>query len=282
MRAALDNNPANAGFLRPGANLAVVILADEDDCSVSNAGFFDPANPMLGALQSFRCFQFGVACAPDDPASPGVKAGCAPRVPSAYIDDVQPFSDFLVTLKGDPRKLMVAGVIGDPSVVAVELRSPPGGGQLIPALGHSCMFSDPSGTQVADPGVRIASFLDGFPGRFMRTSICDADLTSALAEIGDSTKKLIGDPCLDTARLADSSSAPGIQPACEVLDVRDSAPGESVVVPTCTAGPTSCFELVSDAAACPASDDHLRLRVHRAEPVAEDTWTHVRCQLAQP
>ena len=27
-------NPANASFLRAGANLAVVIVADEDDCSI--------------------------------------------------------------------------------------------------------------------------------------------------------------------------------------------------------------------------------------------------------
>ena len=33
----------NDGFLRPAAVLGVVILTDEDDCSVMNPGFFDPA-----------------------------------------------------------------------------------------------------------------------------------------------------------------------------------------------------------------------------------------------
>jgi len=36
--------------------LAVVILADEDDCSVSDPTFFDPSSATLGPLQSFRCF----------------------------------------------------------------------------------------------------------------------------------------------------------------------------------------------------------------------------------
>src|SRR5206468_1737842 len=34
---ALANTTANAGFLRPNANLAVVILSDEDDCSLEHA-----------------------------------------------------------------------------------------------------------------------------------------------------------------------------------------------------------------------------------------------------
>ncbi|MDB4956648.1 MAG: hypothetical protein JWO36_4217 [Myxococcales bacterium] len=282
MRTALDNNPLNAGFLRPEANLAVVILADEDDCSASDPTFFDPSGSTLGPLQSFRCFRFGVQCLPDDPTNPGVKSGCAPRVPATYISDVQPFTDFLITLKGDPRKVMVAGIVGDPAPVAVALASPPGGGSPIPVLQASCVFTGTNGTQTADPGVRIATFLDGFPGRSKRTSICDPDLTGALAEIGHSTKQLVGDPCLDTTNLADSSSAPGIQPACEVVDIRDSAPDAPTSLPPCVAGATDCFEIVNDAAACPATADHTRVRMHRAAAVSDDTWTHVRCQLANP
>jgi hypothetical protein len=59
----------NGGFLRPGAVLAVVMLTNEDDCSVANSSLLldpgintatDPTG--LGALQSYRCNEFGHLC----------------------------------------------------------------------------------------------------------------------------------------------------------------------------------------------------------------------------
>jgi len=47
MKEALDGtNTGNAGFLRDDAYLAVIILADEDDCSDKDPSLFDP-NPQL-------------------------------------------------------------------------------------------------------------------------------------------------------------------------------------------------------------------------------------------
>lgn len=275
MRRALDNNATNAGFLRDTANLAVVILADEDDCSVADSAFFG-SDPALGPLQSFRCFQFGVQCDPDDTA-PGAKSSCRPRTGS-YLDDTAPFADFLVGLKRDARKVMVAGVVGDPTSVAVELQAPPGGGTPIPTLAHSCTFAGPGGTEVAEPAVRIASFLGQFPGRARLTSICNDDLSGAVADIGHSAKQLMGDPCLDTAALADTSDAPGVQPACEVADVRDRAPAAPLAIPPCDASRGTCYELAADPIACPSTADHLRIAIHRTADPADDTWTHVRCQ----
>jgi hypothetical protein len=272
MRASLGN-PANAGFLRPDANLAVIIIADEDDCSVRDPAFFGPGTPD-DPLTSFRCTRQGVTC---DSAMDelGPKSGCVPRTDPSQIDDVQPFVDALVALKGDPRKVMVAGIVGDPTPVAVE-RSP--AGDLGPALVPSCRFAGPNGEELADPAVRLAAFLDAFPGRSQLTSICSADLSAPLSEIGDSAKKLVGDPCLDTARLADTSPAlPGIQPACDVVDIRDSAPMAPRALPTCSAGATDCYELAFDPTACPATADHLRVRFRRTS-VADDTWTSIRCQ----
>lgn len=275
MRHALDANATNAGFLRDSANLAVVILADEDDCSVADSAFFG-TDPSLGPLQSFRCFQFGVQCDPDD-TEPGAKANCRPRA-SSYLDDVTPYVDFLVGLKGDARRVMVAGVVGDPATVAVELAAPPGGGTPIPSLAHSCAFAGPDGTEVADPAVRIAAFLDQFPGRSRLTSICNDDLSSAVADIGHSAKQLMGDPCLDTSNLADTSDAPGIQPACEVTDVRDAAPSSPVAIAPCDSTAGTCYELAADPVACPSTPDHLRVQIHRVGSPSVDTWIHVRCQ----
>jgi hypothetical protein len=278
MRRALTN-PANTGFIRPDANLAVVIIGDEDDCSVLDPYLFSPATAELGALQSFRCTRFGVICSPDDMENPGAKQNCAPRDGSVLIEDVQHFVDALVAVKGDPRTVMVAGIVGNPAPVAVDLASPPGGGVPIPRLSPSCVYNGQVGPETADPAVRLAAFLDAFPGRSQLTSICDSDLSAPLGQIGSTAKKLIGDPCLDSMLLADTSSDPGLQPACEVIDVRDSAPDAPVTLPTCDAGGGDCFEIQRDATACPTAPENLRVRFHRSAPVAADTWTHVRCQL---
>lgn len=278
MRRALTN-PANTGFVRPEANLAVVVIADEDDCSALDPYLFSPATTELGALQSFRCTQFGVTCHPDDMDNPGDKQDCAPRDGSVLIEDVQHFVDALLDVKGDPRTVMVAGIVGNPAPVAVSIAPPPGGGVAIPQLSPSCIYNGPIGPETADPAVRLAAFLDAFPGRSQLTSICNDDLSAPLGQIGSTAKKLIGDPCLDAMRLADTSTDPGLQPACEVIDVRDSAPDAPVTVPTCGSGGADCFEISRDAVACPTSPENLRVRFHRSAPVADDTWTHVRCQL---
>lgn len=273
MRASLAS-PENAGFFRPEANLAVVVIADEDDCSVHDAAFFS-ADPALGPQQSFRCTRHGVEC---DEAidSTGDKTNCRPREDSPLVEGVQPAVDQLLAFKGDPRTVMVAAIVGDPAPVKVDQQSI--NGELQSVLTASCTFATPDGDGAAAPGVRLAAFVDAFAGRSQLTSICSSDLTQPLGLIGDSAKKLVGDPCLDSSRLADTLPDPGIQPACEVLDIRDSAPADPTVLPSCDAATGDCFELVADPVACPLSEDHLRVRFRRTTAAA-DTWSTVRCQL---
>ena len=90
MRRALDNNPSNAGFLRADAFLAVVILADEDDCSMSHSTLLGPDGGPLGPQQSFRCTRFGVKCdvggATDAQMNQvGVKDQCHPDDASQFV-----------------------------------------------------------------------------------------------------------------------------------------------------------------------------------------------------
>jgi hypothetical protein len=273
LRAALDNNLANADFVRPGANLAVVILADEDDCSVRDPSFFAYDNPDLGPLQSYRCTKLGVVCDGDDPDHPhDVQTGCVPRDGSPFIDDVQPYADFLTGLKPDPRMLMVAAIAGAPEPFSTTLAPPPGGGTPVMTLAPSCTFAEPDGTTAhADPAVRLAAFANAFPGRAKLTSICNADLSGALVQIGATAKAMIGDPCLADAPLADT---------CVVTDVTDSQPQVETLVPRCVGGSETCFDIAPDAAACPYTGDHLKLSVTRTAIPPADTRTHVRCQLA--
>jgi hypothetical protein len=223
-----------------------------------------------------------VICDPDAPRTPGEKRGCRPR-DHGLVEPVAPLVAAVLAVKSDPRQVMVAGIVGDPAPVAVALEAVPGG-PAVPTLAPSCVF-DPSatgGAGRADPAVRLAAFLDGFPGRTERTSICSTDLAAPLDAIGATAKRLVGDPCIDTTALADISVAPGIQPACDVVDIRDSAADQPVPLHPCDGdAATDCFTIAPDAITCPAGDDHLRVRLRHAATVAADTWTHVRCQRAQ-
>ena len=276
MRAALAN-PTNSGFLRPEANLAVVIIADEDDCSAGDASLFSGDVGAMGPFHSFRCARFGVQCN-SDMNTPGPKTNCEPAATSTVVQDIQPFVDALVAAKGDPRKVMVAAIVGDPTPVVVENTS--FNGMLQPALQPSCTFAGPNGDEYADPAVRLAAFIDAFPGRAQLASICNADLSGALFKIGSTAKKLVGDPCLDAPNLADASPDPGLQPACEVVDIRDSTPNAVTVLPACGGAATDCYEIAADSTVCPTAPDNLRVRFRRTTVPALDTWTHVRCQLA--
>lgn len=181
LRRALDgSNPGNDGFLRDGAMLAVVILSDEDDCSVSDPSMFDTTqndiNAPLGPLESFRCFEFGVRCEPDDPRTTGERQQCTPRLDSPYMPNVQHYIDFLKQLK-PPGEVIVATIQGDPSPVTVNLDADD---DNHPKLAPSCV----SASGEAAPGVRLDAFQAGFPQRNLRRTICTENLDSHLGELG--------------------------------------------------------------------------------------------------
>jgi hypothetical protein len=272
MRASFTN-PDNVGFLRPTANLAVVILADEDDCSILDPAVM--ANDMgpLGPLQSFRCFEYGVECMPDAPRVLGDKAMCQPRATSPYIEDIAPFRAALLAQKGgDARRIMLGAIIGNPSPVGVEDRLI--NGMMQPALKHSCEIALPTGGMlVADPPVRLKALVDSFPGRSSVASVCSADLTAAVTQIAGEVKRLVGDTCLERP-IANPAA-----PDCDVEDVRDAAPSSPIAIRPCASAPAGvdCYELTTDAT-CTAPP-HLRLSVTRATVPTDDTWTRVRCTL---
>ena len=264
-------NPANAGFLRPSANLAVIILADEDDCSVLDPAVF--ANDMgpLGPLSSFRCFEYGVECTPDMPRELGAKTMCRPRSASPYIEDIAPFRAALLAQKGgDARKIMLGAIIGDPTQVGVEDRVINGVTQR--ALEHSCELTLPTGGMMfADPPVRLQAMIESFPGRFSVATVCSADLTSSVAKIANEVRRLVGDTCLERPIAS--------PPNCDVEDVRDSAPNSPTTIRPCATAPSGvdCYELATDATCI--DPPHLRLSVTRVTTPSDDTWTRVRCEL---
>lgn len=203
--AALDN-PINNGFIRPDAFLAIIIIGDEDDCSMPDGALLkdDPSIGSKGGVTaSFRCTKYGVICdGPDNMDAVGPRTNCRPRDNSQYLSKV---SDFVAKVKAKKganadRKIIVAGITAPPEPFSVG-RKPDSanGNQPAPALDPSCTYSNPQGgTQTAAPGVRLAAFISSFRNN-SQTTICKDDLSDALYQIGILLKSVIGTPCFDAA-----------------------------------------------------------------------------------
>ncbi len=273
LQRALDNNAANTGFLRPTARLGIIVLTDEDDCTFRTPAMLDAAaTATLGPLQSIRCTRFGVTCdvggtTTDEMFQVGPKSGCHSNEASTYMTDIGRYTTFLRGLKTDPREVVFGAIIGNPTPVEVELRTPPGGGTAIPALAHSCTYTGANGEEVADPGVRLAQLATTLPqGSF--SSVCSGNLRTPMTDIATRLKPLVGDACLnrDIAQPAD----------CEALDI---VGDNYVAVPACDANKTPpCFELVADPDVCVAGSQHLKATIVRSGTSAAE-WTSVRCAL---
>lgn len=279
MRAALDNNPNNNGFIRSQANLAVVFLTDEDDCSAKDPALFSPDGSPQGPLQSFRCTRFGVTCAvggatPDAMNAVGAKDQCTAATGSQILLDVAPFRDFLVTLKGEVSRIAVAGIVGNPTPVATELRLI--NNQNQPALAHSCTFQNGSLTEVADPAIRLETFFNLFPNNSGLSTICQGDLAGSLDLVGQLVAKSIGVPCITTLLADTDPNTAGVQPDCIVEDVLGAT--VTPIQPCDAAATPTCWRVVSDPTVCPLVPQ-LRLEVVRDAMPDPATITRMRCAL---
>ncbi len=229
MRQALDPElDRNPGFLRDNAFLAVVIISDEDDCSAKDSELFDSSqrnlDDALGPFVSFRCFEFGVQCDPDDPRSNNPdgdqKTDCKPRDNSPYMHRVGEYVDFLKDLKGDERKVVVAGIIGVDEAGETPVTSLLDYSEAADLnfynLGPAC--SSASGD--ARPGVRLKYFIDQFEDRGTLTTICKEDLTDALVLVANLLRRVVGNPrCFDANVDVDGDDSNGLQYDCQVSDM---------------------------------------------------------------
>jgi hypothetical protein len=268
---ALSNNPANAGFLRSNAGLAVIVLADEDDCSMSHSTLLSSDVTMYGPLQSFRCTRFGVTCdvggtTSDEMNMLGPKSSCHSTVGSAHLTNVADYASFFSGLKPDARYITFAAIAGPSTPVIVEERVPPGGGTAINAVAHSCQYTGATGPEVGDPSVRIQELASLFPGSTFE-DVCSPSLSQQLIEVGRAVRALVGDTCLrkDIATPAD----------CVVIDQVGT---NKTVIPKCGSASTDCYTLVADPTRC-STPSHLRLEITRSSAPPANTVTVVSCKL---
>ena len=234
MRRALDN-PANGGFIRPNAYLAVIFIADEDDCSLkSDQGQAFFGQPNLTNIQSYGCFKLSTIC--DDNGSlgdqVGPRTGCKSKRELRHAREDRELRQLPSRRGKDPELLILGGIIGNNSPVAVTTVTRPErhhGAQLgavvhLPAAGPAARCCSARSRACASPSSSISS-----PTR-PRPTICKSDLSDGLLQIAELLKTVIGSPCINN-KLAEPYQ-------CSVLDVANyGKEGETrTVIGQCEAG----------------------------------------------
>lgn len=284
MRRALDDHPANAGFLRDDAFLMVVFLTDEDDCSVRPGG---EAHLARGGSVSFRCVEEGIVCEDGPMRQAGEREGCRARGEPSHLERVQPYVDFLKGLTDDPGQVIVATATGPLQPVIVD-EVLTGDVAYDLALAPSC---DGDAAR-ATPAFRLSSFADAFPQRSTRTSICNEDLSDLLVLIAERLAVVLGNPCIEGALADHDPDVPGIQPECVVSDVHrlgQDGQGETLV-PSCDADfQVPCYLWIDDPEQCDTAtglgllvcrglEDDPRCPPGGGPRIPPDTTTVVRCR----
>jgi len=284
---ALDN-PLNADFVRPDSLLAIVVITDEDDCSMQDdsmmvggaacTDYFDPVSCPLGSASSFRCFEFGVECDPDAPRELGIKASCKPRQDSPFLTEVTSHAASLRAVKA-PERILVAGISGTLADPEVRAGAAPDE-SAAPALAPSCE----SAFGEAMPPIRLATFLGEFENSTLQ-SICESDLAPALAGVAKRIGALLGDPCVIGEVDLDPSTE-ALELDCTVSDiVFDGTSDVESVVPSCDAAGAGvpCWYAERDRASCADSATGIAIRVRRdGELDAGSHRTVARCSERVP
>lgn len=277
MKRALDgSNPGNAGFLRPDAVLAVIFFTNDDDCSASDVNLYNCENTDLGECSIFRCFEYGVKCDPDTPREVGLHEDCGPREDSAYVHGVDEYVSFLKSLKDDPQMIVAAGIFGDLTPVGVAND----GAHTF--LGTSCE-SQPG---FAYPAIRLASFVDSFPGRSVEDSICQPIYTDPLTATAEKIGQAMSDDlhfahCLDQMPSDTDPETAGLQADCEVVEIDADDSETQLAACDRPANPPSSTNLpcyvLDETAGCSASDTMVET-FHATAP-ATGASLAVRCRI---
>jgi uncharacterized protein YfiM (DUF2279 family) len=265
---ALDNNPANSGFLRPDARLAVIVVTNEDDCSIAHSTLMGPEAGALGPLQSFRCTRFGVVCDGGGRTStemnePGAKSECRANASTQYLTNVDATAAFIQNLKGDGRNVMFGAIAGVGTTLEVAMEVPPGGGLAMPALQPACTWPSSSAIQI-DPAIRIHDAASSFARHYIQMA-CGAEMTAPAAGIAREIRGMLGDACLTRSIAAPAD--------CEAWDTR--ADGSMTLLPACGNHSGDCYRFIQDGG-CSAG---LRLEVVRTVIPPTDTMVSLRCKV---
>ncbi len=268
-----DDRPApveNQGFLRPDAILGIIMLTNEDDCSVSpGVPLFDTNSNMniasqLGPPANFRCNEFGHMCdgahpnrnAPNNDVTQMVTyTSCESNDTEGYLLGGRDTADRLRLLKVNPAQVAVVSIQAPSQPYTVTWKAPGTPDSSCgaascpwPQIAHSCTASDGS---FGDPGVRTEGFVQQFGNNGLVLPICADDFAPSMDLAATLMKSLIGAPCLPGSI---GAKATGTGPDCKVTEHYQDENGMLVdqELPACAdngdVGP--CWKLRYELAAC--------------------------------
>lgn len=282
IRWALDpvNTPnTNQGFLRPEALLAVVLVTNEDDCSLpDDSKLADPAQTKmsdpLGPFWSFRCNEFGHLCnigghlvPPPRGAADGLTGCQSNESPTGQLTHLTDEAAFLRSLKTNSNQLMMAAIAGPTTPYGIEMVQDNPSAEAHPVMKHSCQWN---GAEYADPPVRIKQLVDGFGPNGMMLPICGDSLQPQLTTIAQAIGNHVGYPCVAGPFPTSTGS---MQPSCRVIDnfsfdaVARQPNGQVVRNCVDTGGATPCWTTSDDLVGCSAGTKALHIN-RGTEPMA--------------
>ena len=285
LRYALHGDDGRA-FLRADANLGIVLVTDEDDCSgTPDSTLFTDFR--AGEEPNLRCATAGHQCGGMPVPAGAFQSPLASCLPQQHPDDEQSRRSRLINVAemvahikavkaGTGRRVIVSAIFGwdDSASATYTVRSQPVAvGQ--PVLGLSPICN--AGNAWAMPAVRLKAFVDAFGADGSWHSICTSDLGPALTKIGEAIGNVdTAGQCLPAAPVDVRPDLPGLQADCVAVDQVPGAGGGLVeaAVPACSGDARPCWELAEDNR-CPGG---VRPDVKRTlGAAAEGTVEGIRC-----
>jgi hypothetical protein len=207
--------PENAGFIRPDAHLAIVLVTDEDDCSA-------PPDTQLfssGAPSGLICALAGHVC---NGAPPPAALFTTPMNNCAAAEDgglypIRTLAERVRAAKPDPdRQITVLALYADASAhPQVEYRIIDSRDGFV--YGSSC------GTQLGDSNfaLRLPKFVEAFGAAGSHYDLCVDDLAPTAARMGAALARRLTSACLpQPADVCEVTAAGGPLPLCGTGDGR--------------------------------------------------------------
>ena len=262
-----DGQPAptqNAGFLRDDAALAIILLTNQDDCSVpAGSDFFTASSTKvsdpLGPLGHYRCNEYGHLCSgvapprlspnPNDLTTAVTLENCVSNE-SGMLTPVASVAAGIKALKADPSRILAAAITSPATPYTVMWQPPRSGAdtQPWPVVEASCT-NNGDGT-FGDPSVRTAQWIEAFGDNGFLASICDNTYVASVSAIASKIGALVGPKCITAAIQQDS----GGEPQCTVsAHITDGGGVTDEVVPSClvSGGVAPCWTLGANSNICP-------------------------------
>jgi hypothetical protein len=294
--------PENAGFIRDGAYLGIIMITNEDDnfSSRPNQDYYYDVNPPndgqggpLGPPGNYRGNHWSDLC--DGPEGAGVMprwdsptgmtgmaletySNCRSNESSPYAISVDEAAANIKALKQDPSQILVAAITGPTTPYVVDWKAPnKSGDPPWPYVEHSC---GADGGLFADPAVRITQFVNDFGANGLIQNFCDANYGPALTLIAQAIYVLIKPPCVVGTLWMD----PNGNPSCTVTDHTPNGMGGTTdqVLPVCDASgnPQPCYTLAADATDCSAGG--YKVNFSRSGTPPDNLRTSVECRTCPP